>query len=216
MAIDFPSGPSVNQIFTDPTSGKSWKWDGEKWVVSVTGLTAADIPNSSITSAKLNVTASGSTGNILTRNTGATSGFEWADPALPAYSWTSYTPTWTQSATITKTTNWARYVQIGKMVQVSIRMTSTGSGTASNTILIGLPVNASSNNFLMGQLLYTPAAGTNALMRNALYNNTSTVAFSYQFNSTWATPSARWGDATIGTTIASGDVVNVFLTYEAA
>ncbi len=30
MAIDFPNSPTLNQIFTD--SGKTWTYDGEKWV----------------------------------------------------------------------------------------------------------------------------------------------------------------------------------------
>jgi hypothetical protein len=134
----------------------------------------------------------------------------------PNYVWQNYTPTWTQSATITKTVNWARYSQVGKLVQVSIRMTATGAGTASNKILVGLPMPANANNFIMGQLLYTPAAGTNALMRVALYDTGSSVAFGYQYNVIWAAPSARWGEANIPTTLANNDVVNIYLSYEAA
>jgi len=32
MALDFPSSPTVGQIFTDPASGLSWRWDGVKWM----------------------------------------------------------------------------------------------------------------------------------------------------------------------------------------
>ena len=32
MAINFPSGPSVNQIFSDPTSGFTYQWNGTVWV----------------------------------------------------------------------------------------------------------------------------------------------------------------------------------------
>lgn len=134
----------------------------------------------------------------------------------PNYVWQNYTPTWTQSVAIAKTVNWARYVVTGKWVQVSIRMTATSAGTASNKILVGLPIPANANNFIMGQLLHTPPAGTSALMRVALYDTASSVAFGYQYNSTWTTPSARWGDATIGTTLANNDVVNIYLSYEAA
>jgi hypothetical protein len=31
MAIDFPNSPTANQLYT--TAGKTWKYDGEKWVV---------------------------------------------------------------------------------------------------------------------------------------------------------------------------------------
>jgi len=32
MAIDFPASPTLDDIYTDPTSGNSWQWDGTKWV----------------------------------------------------------------------------------------------------------------------------------------------------------------------------------------
>ena len=31
MAIDFPAAPNPGDIYTDPTSGNSWTWDGVKW-----------------------------------------------------------------------------------------------------------------------------------------------------------------------------------------
>ena len=36
MPIDFPNSPSVNNLHT--SSGKTWRWDGEKWVVVYTDL----------------------------------------------------------------------------------------------------------------------------------------------------------------------------------
>ena len=30
MAIDFPNSPATNALYT--TAGKTWKYDGEKWV----------------------------------------------------------------------------------------------------------------------------------------------------------------------------------------
>ena len=54
--------------------------------------------------------------------------------------WTTYTPTLSQSATITKTVNHARYIQFGKIVMGSVYMTATSSGTAGLTIRSGFPV----------------------------------------------------------------------------
>ena len=31
MAINFPDTPSTDQLFTN--AGKTWKYDGEKWVI---------------------------------------------------------------------------------------------------------------------------------------------------------------------------------------
>lgn len=36
MAIDFPNTPSINDLHS--SSGKTWKWDGEKWIVIYTDL----------------------------------------------------------------------------------------------------------------------------------------------------------------------------------
>lgn len=37
MAIDFPFPPSQNQIFVDPVSQSTYKWDGQSWVGSSSG-----------------------------------------------------------------------------------------------------------------------------------------------------------------------------------
>lgn len=227
MAIDFPSTPSLDYVHVDPISAKSWKWDGEKWV-NVTGITASDIPDSSITnsklsdssitSSKLNVASSGSTGQVLTRNTGVTSGFEWTSVSAPTYSWTTYTPTWTQSATITKTVNWARYVQIGKLVTGSIKMTSSSAGTSANKIIVGLPVTASTNNFQLGTAMYTVST-TGMYPLHVLYESTTTMAFLASYSSTAPTTTTRFGTGSSGanaTTIASGDTINIQFSYEAA
>lgn len=138
MSINFPDTPTLNQVFTDMSSGRMWLWDGEKWVAqssqltteniennaitniklrdsdaySVIGragstsgdpadivagtaqhvlkrgtsglefgqITADGITNSTITAAKINVATAGTTGQVLTANTGVTSGLEWTTP----------------------------------------------------------------------------------------------------------------------------------------
>jgi hypothetical protein len=32
MAFDFPSNPTTDQVFTDPTTGATYRWTGEKWL----------------------------------------------------------------------------------------------------------------------------------------------------------------------------------------
>jgi len=121
----------------------------------------------------------------------------------------TYTPTWTQSATITKTVDWARYTQLNKLVVVSVKMTATGGGTAGNNILIGLPVNASANNFVMGVGFSIPVSSGTNLPNVAVFNSSSTVKFTVSL----ANQSTGFSGSTA---VASGDIWYVNLTYEAA
>jgi hypothetical protein len=103
-------------------------------------------------------------GQVLTSATMNTIGATWVD----------YTPTLTQSATVSKTVYIARYCQIQKTVIVTIWVTCTSSGTAGQIVNLGLPIAAKDSNVLMGSgfvydssanfmynLLPTAAGGTN-------------------------------------------------------
>lgn len=136
-----------------------------------------------------------------------------------AGAFSNYTPTWTQSATITKTTNWARYTQLGKWVQVSVKMTATSAGTANNKILVGLPVNASANNFMIGTCFFVDVSETpdQAKPGLATLESTSTASF-FVTNDYSLDASLRMGQTGGGglATVASGDIVYVQFSYEAA
>lgn len=147
--------------------------------------------------------------------------------------WQSYTPTWTQSATITKTVNWARYTKLNKLVIGSIKMTATSAGTANNKMLVGLPVNASANNFMMGTMgFFDDSATTEGKYIYAgisvLYESSTTMAFSVapledeflrssfdnkRFGQDWMRSSTA---GVTGPTIASGDIIYIQFMYEAA
>jgi len=136
-----------------------------------------------------------------------------------AGAWQAYTPTWTQSVAITKTVNWARYTQLGKWVQVSIKMTASSAGTANNKILVGLPVNASANNYLMGSAYFyraSPFDTGNPIF--AIYDSASTVAFQTTVSSETAPSSSQMGltSSVADFTVANGDIIQVNLTYEAS
>lgn len=57
----------------------------------------------------------------------------------PTGAWTDYTPTLTQSATVTKTVSYARYRKVGRKVDVAMLLSVTGTGTAGQEIVVGLP-----------------------------------------------------------------------------
>jgi hypothetical protein len=81
----------------------------------------------------------------------------------------TYTPVWTQSSIITHTLNTARYTQFGKLVIAEVQLTSTTAGTGGNKITISLPVNASSNNTVLGSG-HAPSGP-----RFALYDTSTTM-----------------------------------------
>jgi len=127
----------------------------------------------------------------------------------------NYTPSWSQSVTITKTVNWARYARFGSLVVASFKMTATSNGTSANAIKIGLPVEASADNFLMGVIHYIPNSG-NPNTRISLFDTSTTVVGYYAYSTAPGATNARWGDSQVGSTIAINDIVFGTLTYEAA
>lgn len=61
--------------------------------------------------------------------------------------WTNYTPALTQSAVVTKTVEYCRYTQVGKLVMVEFSLAPTSSGTAANPIVVGFPPSLSPTAF---------------------------------------------------------------------
>lgn len=134
-----------------------------------------------------------------------------------AGTWADYTPSWTQSATITKTVNWARYSQFNKLVFVSIKMTASSAGTANNVIKIGLPVAASSNNFLMGTAVWSSSGATPTSRGLYVFYDTSTTVKFLDTGAETDYPNSYFGQtAGTATTIDTGQVMWMHLTYEAS
>ncbi len=51
MAFDFPASPTIDQVFTDPTTGVTYQWDGVGWrggpvTTGVSGVSVGDTPPS--------------------------------------------------------------------------------------------------------------------------------------------------------------------------
>jgi hypothetical protein len=132
--------------------------------------------------------------------------------------WETYTPTWTQDAAITKTVNWARYTVLNKWVQGSVKMTASSAGTTNNIIKVGLPVSASSNNFLVGTAICVDESVTpdTFLSFYSVFDSATTLSFTRAGAETDAT--LRWGQtgSSSNIVIASGDIIYVQFAYEAA
>jgi hypothetical protein len=139
--------------------------------------------------------------------------------------WQGYTPTFTQSVAITKTTDFARFTQLGKWVQGSLKLTASSAGTANNKILVGLPVAASANNHILGMCYWKDASNPLPFRFRetlfAIYESSTTMGFSFmnsEPNVANTLADVRLGEQVggFGFAVASGDIIYVQFSYEAA
>lgn len=127
--------------------------------------------------------------------------------------WTAYTPTLTQSGTVTKTVTVARYLQIGKLVIVYVRLDVTGAGTTNNTITVSTPATGVSTGYICGSGEVIDASGATVTYPAMVYTNTTTT-FSFGRTDQSAFVSRIGVDPNFA--LASGDVITFTATYEAA
>ena len=122
--------------------------------------------------------------------------------------WVDYTPTLTQSVTVTKTIQSAKYCRIQKLVIVNVALNVTSAGTTNNGIFVGLPINVLSTDGMYGAgFVYDASA--NALYHSAINGqSSSTIQFLYQ------TGSPVGSNPTFA--LASGDIIRFTIAYEVA
>jgi hypothetical protein len=127
--------------------------------------------------------------------------------------WTSWTPTVTQSGSVTVTNTRSRYARYGRTIHFSAQLVVTGSGTSSTAISISLPVTAASADTTIGTGVFIDAS-TGNYYPAILYASTTT-AFQL-WDSTVSSTVLVVGNANFSGALASGDVFRVSGTYEAA
>lgn len=132
---------------------------------------------------------------------------------VPMNAWETYTPTLTQSGAVTKTVTYARFVRIGRTIIVTVRLAVTGTGSASNAVVVGLPVTAAA--------AVTRAAGCGSIFDTSaglVYNGNAdiTTTTTVQFWPTSADSGSALGAAVFTAALAAGDEVAMHVTYEAA
>ena len=127
--------------------------------------------------------------------------------------WTTFTPTWTQSATVTKTVGQARYMKIGRLTIAHVVMTATGAGTAANAVQGGLPVAAqSAAGFgVVGAGYFYDASANTVYALSALLSSSTTVGF--RTGTSTADLGATGGVFTAA--IAAADILTYTVQYEA-
>ncbi len=133
---------------------------------------------------------------------------------VPPSTWTGYTPVLTQPGTVTATVTSARYSRSGALVVVSIYLTVTGTGTASNLVSVSLPVTAvGPAGIVVGSGFIFDASAALIYAGSASLGSTTTVAIT--LNASTGSPAGVPGSGFIAA-LASSDQIRIFATYEAA
>lgn len=129
--------------------------------------------------------------------------------------WTSFTPTLVQSAAVTKTVTYARYMKVGRLVTAVMKLDVTGAGVAANRIDIGLPVTAaSSGNIAAGSGAIWDASAAIWYAGVPILVTTSAVAILLGSGAVSGPMGATGGGMTAA--LAAGDIATVSLVYESA
>jgi hypothetical protein len=131
----------------------------------------------------------------------------------PSSVWISYTPTLTQSANVTFTTNESRYKLIdNNTVVYAFHLSCTSAGTAANAIQLTLPLDASwaQTYSSIGSALILKVSG--ALIYNCSVALTTSSPGSIRFF-TGSGTTANYAGITPAITLASTDEISGTVTY---
>lgn len=128
---------------------------------------------------------------------------------------TSWTPTVTQSGSVTVTVNYATCQRIGRMLHGGFRVTVTGSGTGANAVIIGgLPATGVSSSAPVGFATIYDSSATIQYGGQLAMNSTTTFAIGWGGGNAGA--DQRLGILVFTAGLASGDIVQGTFQYEAA
>jgi hypothetical protein len=132
-------------------------------------------------------------------------------PIVPLGQWTAWTPTLVQSVSVAFTTTYARYMKIGRMVKAQCYLVVTGSGTATQTVVVGgLPFTAAQASLPVGEFWISDASVPTNFIGGAVLLTTTSVAGLFNNNAGYF---GTHGGFTAG--LASGDAVLINVEYEA-
>lgn len=143
--------------------------------------------------------------------------------------WTTFSPTITQSGTVTRTATRAKYARYGRTIHFSMLLSVIGTGTAENDITITLPVASASADVMVGTG-YIYDASANTVHPGWAYATSTTVVKliaieaaidnsvspSTTANGLVGAPFYLGSNNSFDEALASGDSIVVSGTYEAA
>lgn len=129
--------------------------------------------------------------------------------------WQAWTPTVTQSGSVTVTNTSSRYTRIGDTVHFHALLAVTGSGTGGNAVVVSLPVTAATSGQAIGFGWITDSsAGGPRYTGTAVAASTTTLQLVP--DSGVGNYTGNLGAANFTAGLASGDTISVSGTYEAA
>jgi hypothetical protein len=144
------------------------------------------------------------------------SGSAWSTIGPVHGAWTSWTPTVTQSGSVTVTVSAAAYSRLGRLIIGSCILSVTGSGTGANDVILSLPVAAAGglvvNGVIGGGFIYDVSA-TSKYRGLVVVGASASQARMLGMGSS---ADAYLGSNTFTAGLASGDTVSMSFQYEAA
>ncbi len=168
----------------------------------IIAATAADTP------ARLAV---GANDYFLQAASGESTGLKWGG------TYTSWTPTVTQSGSVTVTVNFAKYIKIGKFVSGYANLTVTGTGTALNNIVISVPLTAANaSSFATAGVSTVFDSSANTVYPGLLSLPTTTTFQLPVANATALNGLQNLGYAQFSAALASSDQIGFSFQYEVA
>jgi hypothetical protein len=128
--------------------------------------------------------------------------------------WTTWTPTVTQSGSVTVTNTRSRFARYGRTIHWTMDLSVTGSGTGGNAIEVSLPVAAAASAGVIGGTGLLTDSSTSDVFPFIIDPSTTTTV---QLKSTSSSSgSGLLGVAVFTAALASGDIIRASGTYEAA
>jgi hypothetical protein len=124
----------------------------------------------------------------------------------------TWTPTVTQSGSVTATINEARFIRQGRAVDAWFNITATASGTAGNVVTVSLPVayDGHATFVNMGAGIVFDSSTTTRYMCSLEATSTTTISFVHD-----ASGNSAWG-VLPNLAIANGDVLRGHVRYTVA
>ena len=126
--------------------------------------------------------------------------------------WTSWTPTVTQSGSVTVTNTRSRYARYGRTIHFSTILTVTGSGSAGVVIEVSLPATAASTGEHVGPATVFDTSATTRYPALAFLASTTSL----RMVPSSATGTGGLGDTVFTAALGAGDTISISGTYEAA